>query len=757
MKTLMHKLGLTSVLLALFIGCVQPPATPTGEVETSDEEGNTVTTQAVPTNGLKGEYFDNVDFTGILKTRYDASVNRTWNSSAPITGIQSTTYSVRWTGQVMPAFSQTYTFFVTSSDGARLMVNGQVLVNDWVDGASRVRSGTVALQANTKYDIRLEYYRNATNPGAVKLEWQSSSRTKQVVPQASLFPTSSNSAQAWQILQTDSRTSSSVPNLSSENVFVALTSKGTLVTVPLKNGSGFLRVSIKNGKVQQAYIFQASSSTFEINDLSLKRQVFSGNVADYFDNTPSNDSDQKNRLVSNFLSQNQRKLSAQTAPLIRPQVVPSDICPECTTKFDTYINKTSLLFGQSFYFFGTIALAAQTCLTNPITSQQCVAAALFSAGQYLPASIIGTGGWDAFVAASWDATDALEDWEFCKLTQTCPYKIVGPTPSEIQLTIPVGGTGVSSFQVQNVGIWDVFIRESTNSPRLRLDVSNASTISVIDGRRVLKSNTIMTVTVTASCPQSGQFTDEINLAATAYVAPDPDFNELRKVTVKLQCGEPKISVTPNPLELVAALNSSTSGTLTVSNAGDAPLEVTGVASNQGWLTVPTTGFTVAPGSSQSVEVNGTCDGTVGTKPSATVAFSTATTGSSSAAVTLYCGNNTYLYEFGGMIWTDPFGGFTDFSCGALKENMRSVVSYVVYRNDQYTSQGGSSVKIGGDTLNDCGGNDTFYREIDAATSAAKSLMPAAFSAWKAKNPPNYIYSTPWFGTDAKYRVVLTVP
>ena len=32
--------------------------------------------------------------------------------------------------------------------------------------------GTVVLQANTKYDIRLEYYRNATNPGTIKLEWQ---------------------------------------------------------------------------------------------------------------------------------------------------------------------------------------------------------------------------------------------------------------------------------------------------------------------------------------------------------------------------------------------------------------------------------------------------------------------------------------------------------------------------------------------------------------------------------------------------------
>lgn len=190
--TIFKKLGLATVLLALFIGCVQPPAAPNGEIETSDESGNTVTTQAVPTNGLKGDYYDNVDFTGTLKTRYDANINRTWNSSAPISGIQPTTYSVRWTGQVMPAFSQTYTFFVTSSDGARLMVNGQALVNDWVDGSSRVRSGTVALKANTKYDIRLEYYHNATNPGAVKLEWQSSSRGRQILPQASLFPIGSN-------------------------------------------------------------------------------------------------------------------------------------------------------------------------------------------------------------------------------------------------------------------------------------------------------------------------------------------------------------------------------------------------------------------------------------------------------------------------------------------------------------------------------------------------------------------------------------
>ncbi len=71
-------------------------------------------------SGLQATYFDNIDFTGARVARTDVSVNFNWGTGAPATGIGPNTFSVRWLGQVMPQYSQTYTFYTTSDDGVRL-------------------------------------------------------------------------------------------------------------------------------------------------------------------------------------------------------------------------------------------------------------------------------------------------------------------------------------------------------------------------------------------------------------------------------------------------------------------------------------------------------------------------------------------------------------------------------------------------------------------------------------------------------------
>ncbi|HEY0550172.1 MAG TPA: PA14 domain-containing protein, partial [Verrucomicrobiae bacterium] len=95
-------------------------------------------------------------------------------------------YSVRWTGQVQPLAGETYTFYTSTDDGARLWVNGVQLVNDWTDHPETEFSGTIALTANQKYDIVMEYYQGAG--GAVaKLSWSSTSTPKAIIPQAQLY------------------------------------------------------------------------------------------------------------------------------------------------------------------------------------------------------------------------------------------------------------------------------------------------------------------------------------------------------------------------------------------------------------------------------------------------------------------------------------------------------------------------------------------------------------------------------------------
>jgi len=139
--------------------------------------------------GLKGDYYNTVDLSGsIIYSQTDATVNFNWPSS-PGTGIGSDNFSVRWTGQVLPQYTETYTFYTQSDDGIRVWVNGQQLINNWTDHGTIENSGTISLTAGVKYDIKVEYYEKAG--GAVaSLWWSSPSTTKAIIPASQLFPAS---------------------------------------------------------------------------------------------------------------------------------------------------------------------------------------------------------------------------------------------------------------------------------------------------------------------------------------------------------------------------------------------------------------------------------------------------------------------------------------------------------------------------------------------------------------------------------------
>ena len=141
--------------------------------------------------GLKGEYYDNKDLTNLKLTRTDGTVNFDWGSGSPVSSlIGADTFSARWTGQVQPKYSETYTFSTTSDDGVRLSVNGQQLINNWTDHAATENSGSITLAAGQKYDIKLEYYEN-TRSAVEKLSWSSPSQAKQIIPQTQLYAATS--------------------------------------------------------------------------------------------------------------------------------------------------------------------------------------------------------------------------------------------------------------------------------------------------------------------------------------------------------------------------------------------------------------------------------------------------------------------------------------------------------------------------------------------------------------------------------------
>jgi hypothetical protein len=127
-----------------------------------------------------------MDFTILKTTRTDSTINFDWGSGSPVGGMDSDMFSVRWTGQVSPRFSETYTFYTTTDDGARLTINGQLIIDNWTGPTER--SGTITLVAGQRYDLQMDYY-DRRGRAMAQLSWSSSSQPRQIIPQSQLYPT----------------------------------------------------------------------------------------------------------------------------------------------------------------------------------------------------------------------------------------------------------------------------------------------------------------------------------------------------------------------------------------------------------------------------------------------------------------------------------------------------------------------------------------------------------------------------------------
>jgi len=135
--------------------------------------------------GVRADYYKGMNFETHVLNRMDPQINFNWGSGAPDESVGEDTFSVRWTGQVEAAFTETYTFYARSDDGVRLWVEGQQLVDSWVDRSATEDKGTIDLMAGQLYSIVMEYYENGD--GAVtELRWSSPSTPKQLIPQAAM-------------------------------------------------------------------------------------------------------------------------------------------------------------------------------------------------------------------------------------------------------------------------------------------------------------------------------------------------------------------------------------------------------------------------------------------------------------------------------------------------------------------------------------------------------------------------------------------
>ena len=149
--------------------------------------------------GLLGQYYTNssttytsnrnFNATNLFLTRIDPVIDFNWtNGTTP--DLSNGLYTVRWTGQVQPQFSDTFFFDVKSDDGCKLWVNDQLLISKWQSQSLTDQTNAIALQGGTRYDIKLEYLQAGATAQA-HLYWFSPSQPEELIPNTSLYPTNS--------------------------------------------------------------------------------------------------------------------------------------------------------------------------------------------------------------------------------------------------------------------------------------------------------------------------------------------------------------------------------------------------------------------------------------------------------------------------------------------------------------------------------------------------------------------------------------
>jgi len=147
-------------------------------------------------DGLLATYFNENNLTKTAITKIDSTLNFDWGAGSPTprspiptndpTYVDKDTFSIVWTGFVVPQYTQEYTFYARSDDGVRLWVNNQQLVNQWKNQSAREYAGRIRLTAGQRYPIKVEYYENYGD-ATIKLSWSSSFQSKQIIPKSRLY------------------------------------------------------------------------------------------------------------------------------------------------------------------------------------------------------------------------------------------------------------------------------------------------------------------------------------------------------------------------------------------------------------------------------------------------------------------------------------------------------------------------------------------------------------------------------------------
>jgi hypothetical protein len=131
--------------------------------------------------GAQASYYKGRNFEELALTRTDPQIDFNWGTGAPDPAVGVDNFSVRWVAELEAAFSDTYTLSAQSDDGVRVWLDGELIIDSWVDQSATWSEGQpIELTAGERHILEMAYYENGGDAVA-RLHWASPTQPRRAV------------------------------------------------------------------------------------------------------------------------------------------------------------------------------------------------------------------------------------------------------------------------------------------------------------------------------------------------------------------------------------------------------------------------------------------------------------------------------------------------------------------------------------------------------------------------------------------------
>lgn len=244
--------------------------------------------------GLTAEFYDDASFGTMVHSFVQPIVNLNFVAVPPPSGVTPDNFSARFEGKVKAKYTENTTFQITHTEGVRLWINDDLVINAWGSSGTH-NSSPIALTADTFFTVKIEWRNTGSSP-AISFSWQSDSQPGEVVPTKYLYPRAEDR-----------------PRYESHIYFETPTSLGDAIRTILTQTNSIM-VDV-DGKLR-FYCLEQLTSSFTLDDSNIDKITF--RRRDILDSDPITAYEAKFKdLDSQFLEEPEAAVRLELDTLVR--------------------------------------------------------------------------------------------------------------------------------------------------------------------------------------------------------------------------------------------------------------------------------------------------------------------------------------------------------------------------------------------------------------------------------------------------------